>query len=587
MDAAAQDRILQVLTETQRDPARLALASVDLRYPELLADERENIRNAMVAAAVPHWFDVPFLAALLDITPEEAAIRVDQITRLSNVEPFPARGETAYNVHEASRLPLREYLRIHQPDLWKLYAQRARDHVAASGAQDHLRIEALFHQFAADSAAAVADCDLLDREVRINPTRRAPLCTALNELVAAGWLQGEALVEASRVPLWFRCSRGEEAALEPEANKLFELAKVHAGDRQIADVQCLMGDIQVMRGNLKNARAAFEKSLGHLYVLDHEQPDVGLSRDLLSSLIKLGNVAIAQGNLDEAARLFTDSKAIAERIVASDPTHAAWQRDLVVTMLRLADVVSDQGDRLRAAELASAAEMIACEWSERDPENATWQRDHATSFIKLGDVNSAQGKFDVAAQLYGKSKTILERLLLRDSDNAAVLHHLAIAFVKLGDAACALKVLIAAEQSYERAKAILADLTTRDRSNAEWQRSLSIALNKLGDLTLTKDGPTRAAQFYEDSMFIRERLSQIDAANATWQRDLSYSYWVIAAKIHEPLQKWLDALHLMQRCLEISSRLTALDRSNLTWQQDEQVSRAAVERLRAKVGQEG
>src|SRR5262245_61461412 len=104
MDLAAQ---LRVLRAAQGDPARVALTTVDLKYPELPEIERDGLKAALEAAAIPHWCDEAVLVALLHISPEESASRLAQLRRLTVVEPFPARGEAAVNVHEATRLVLR------------------------------------------------------------------------------------------------------------------------------------------------------------------------------------------------------------------------------------------------------------------------------------------------------------------------------------------------------------------------------------------------------------------------------------------------------------------------------------------------
>jgi len=61
------------------------------------------------------------------------------------------------------------------------------------------------------------------------------------------------------------------------------------------------------------------------------------------SLEKLGNLAVAQGDLAGALRCFTESKTIAERLAASDPANAAWQRDRWVSYWRLADHCEKSG----------------------------------------------------------------------------------------------------------------------------------------------------------------------------------------------------------------------------------------------------
>ena len=85
MDFASQLRVLQA---TQGDPAKLALATVDLKYPELSEADRADLKKALEAAAIPHWCDGGILAALLKISPEDSAARLNRLRGLTVVEPF-------------------------------------------------------------------------------------------------------------------------------------------------------------------------------------------------------------------------------------------------------------------------------------------------------------------------------------------------------------------------------------------------------------------------------------------------------------------------------------------------------------------
>src|SRR5688500_16802401 len=105
MDITGQ---LHVLEAAHGDPAKLALATVDLAYPTLSEDERLALRVSLEAAAIPHWCDETILAALLEIPQAESAARLDRLRNLNVVELFPARGSNVVNVHEASRLALRK-----------------------------------------------------------------------------------------------------------------------------------------------------------------------------------------------------------------------------------------------------------------------------------------------------------------------------------------------------------------------------------------------------------------------------------------------------------------------------------------------
>src|SRR5262245_18492844 len=89
------DDLLSKLVAAQRDEELEWLAmqfSLDSLAPE--------VHEAVWAAAIPHWFDVHFLVALLDKPETETLSIFKQLLALSFIEPFQDRG---YNIHERSR----------------------------------------------------------------------------------------------------------------------------------------------------------------------------------------------------------------------------------------------------------------------------------------------------------------------------------------------------------------------------------------------------------------------------------------------------------------------------------------------------
>jgi hypothetical protein len=106
MDFAQQVRILEA---AKGQPALLALATVDLVHHALPEAEVARVKEALLAAAVPHWCDREFLARLLETTRAEAEALMSRLRQLYVIESFVARGEDAVNVHEAARLALREH----------------------------------------------------------------------------------------------------------------------------------------------------------------------------------------------------------------------------------------------------------------------------------------------------------------------------------------------------------------------------------------------------------------------------------------------------------------------------------------------
>ena len=80
------------------------------------------LQNAVWVAAVPHWFDVDFLNALLETPLDESDFQT--LTRLSFIEIFPDRG---YNVHELTRNILLEKLWTEKPDRHREISRLAAD----------------------------------------------------------------------------------------------------------------------------------------------------------------------------------------------------------------------------------------------------------------------------------------------------------------------------------------------------------------------------------------------------------------------------------------------------------------------------
>ena len=87
---------------------------------------------------------------------------------------------------------------------------------------------------------------------------------------------------------------------------------------------------------------------------------------------------------------------IAKQLVAGDPSNTQWQRDLAVPYDRLGDVAVAQGKLVDAARAYSDGLLIAKKLVAGDPSNTDWQRDLTVSYIKLGDVAVARGKLDDA-----------------------------------------------------------------------------------------------------------------------------------------------------------------------------------------------
>jgi hypothetical protein len=99
------------------------------------------IREAVRASAIPHWFDISFLNALLDQYLNEADFKT--LTTLSFIETFPDRG---YNVHERTRKLILEKIWHDDPDLYRAYSRKAAAYCKNQNKDDtSWKIETIYH----------------------------------------------------------------------------------------------------------------------------------------------------------------------------------------------------------------------------------------------------------------------------------------------------------------------------------------------------------------------------------------------------------------------------------------------------------
>ena len=371
MDFAEQLRVLQA---AQGDPAKLALATVDLAYPSLPDAERLAIKQSLEAAAISHWCDEAILSAVLEIPKQESAVRFARLRGLSVVEPFPARGDKTMNVHEASRLALRKRMAADEEPRFRTLSGRAAAHFAEDSAPAE-RVEWIYHLLCGDPKRGARELESLDRNWGscARPEDRYALASALRELEDTRLVQGVARVWVLLVAARVRVSRGEAAQLANGAGKILDLARAAGDLRAEADAQCL-----------EAAQEAFAEYLAISRRLAEQDPsNAGWQRDLAVAYRGVGEVLQAQGKLEAAQEAFAENLEISRRLAEHDPSNVEWQRDLALVIWRIAHLEAKAGGHATALPLYEEASHIFGSLAE----------------MALGFVQWAKDKEDVESEL--------------------------------------------------------------------------------------------------------------------------------------------------------------------------------------------
>jgi tetratricopeptide (TPR) repeat protein len=528
---------LRILHEAGGNQALLALTTVDLAHSALSIHERTAIKTALMAAAVPHWCDSAFLAAMLMTTLEESDGLLERLRTLTVVEGFPARGIGSINVHEATRLALRQHLRTTDEQRWRDLSSRAR-HYLANREEPHARIEALYHLFAVDQSQAAIACETMDREFTASARfeLRHALAVALGELNAAGWLIGPAQVEASLPGLDIRIWRGEAAQIEDEVRRIVALASSAAHVSGIARAKCILGDVLVTLGRLEDALSAyrdFQESSQELVTRDPSRG--GWRRELAVAHSRLGSVAKAQGRLEDAAAAFRVYREILRGLVASDPSNVGWQRGLAVAHSLVSDVAHAQGRLADASAAFSEYEAILQRLVDSDPFNMDWQRELATGHAQAARIERAHGRLDLAEGRYREALRIFASLVASDPTNASWTRDLGTTHSRLAGILKAQGRLDESASSFREALRISTQLASSDPSSATLQSDLALGHSNLGAIAHAQGRFDEAAVALRESEAILQRLVAKDSSNADWQHRLVEA------------RRWLETIARAQR----------------------------------------
>jgi hypothetical protein len=196
-------------------------------------EEREELRTALEATAIPHWFDDKILAALLgpELAEGKAPSLLRQLCRLPLVEPFPARGLDAWNVHKQMRLALRRRLHSQAHERFNNLSTRASYYLRNLGEADHLkpdaRIELLYHELSVGS---------------LEISELTSLCLSLSSEWSAGYQHQELLALGGML------SELIESAILPSSLHTVVLAQHRKILRFYEDLEALAKNAKIVLG---------------------------------------------------------------------------------------------------------------------------------------------------------------------------------------------------------------------------------------------------------------------------------------------------------------------------------------------------
>jgi len=297
-----------VVCGSLRDTIETALALVP-------ASERESIREAFIAACIPHWFDSDLLAALLDQPRRSrAGDLLNTLRTLPTTDPFPARGPHAYSIADAVRSAVRAWLTRDHPEQLRSLSARAAAYF--QGSDMAIRIECIYHRLVAEGDHAAYDAESLDGEFwdGRSPGEHDVYAATLTELAneisgATGLLSkhsfppdfpadkrrppSESQTFATRARIVARKAAAQAEGLWNREESLCRWGEARSW--------CIEGEIRERQGDTAAAEASYGKYQTMMHEVASALPEIWrVQRELAIAEGRVGNAAFTQGNLSNA-----------------------------------------------------------------------------------------------------------------------------------------------------------------------------------------------------------------------------------------------------------------------------------------------
>ena len=293
-----------------------------------------------------------------------------------------------------------------------------------------------------------------------------------------------------------------------------------------------IGDVRIAQGNLEAATAPLEESLALAKALVARQPGDGERLfGLGQSHFWVGFVHWRRHNLDAARREFEAYLDVANRLVALDAGRAEWRREIAYANSNLGSVLEARGDLEGALAKYRACQAIEQALLAKAPADTELRQSSAASHNTIGVVLRSLGRFDEALEQFRAELETRRALLAEAPANPTYQLRLGIVQAHIGHVVAAQGRTSDAIAQYERSVSAYRDLSARDVTNANWRRELATGENFLARAYLAHGRHAEAVLLAQSAVGISRALSEADPTNTLRQRDVAEYRWTLATTL--------------------------------------------------------
>jgi tetratricopeptide (TPR) repeat protein len=283
-----------------------------------------------------------------------------------------------------------------------------------------------------------------------------------------------------------------------------------------------IGDVRIAQGNLEAATPPLEESLTLAKALVARQPNDGERLfGLAQSHFWVGFVHWRRHDLDAARREFQSYLDVANRLVGVDGSRGDWRREIAYANSNLGSVLEARGDFEGALEKYRDCLKIEQSLLEKTPADKDLQQSAAASHNLMGVVLRSLGRFEDALGQFRSELEVRHALVAADPTNPTYRLRLGIGRAHVGHVLAAQGKTTEAITEFESAVGIYRELSGRDAANANWRRELATGQSVLASAYLALDRHGPAVHLLREAVVISKALAEADPTNPARQRDLA------------------------------------------------------------------
>lgn len=281
-----------------------------------------------------------------------------------------------------------------------------------------------------------------------------------------------------------------------------------------------------------------------------------LMEQYASASQSLGTIRYTQNDYPDAIALFQEARSIFHLLLTleEDDREERLLHRLSVNAVRLGDILLRTGNIDEAEIEFCDADNIRAHYLELFPESLFWMRERNVTLDRLGQIHESRGELDLALDQYLASLRLLERMRELDPVTIQIVRNLGVTNRRISAVYQQDQRLKEAMIHAERAYELRESLAKRDPASLTAQRDLAMAAEAVGGIHAELGESQTAEDYYYSALDIRREMVRRDPANKRHIMELLSSYTQVL-NTHEDLELPPELLDLVAEAMGYADSL--------------------------------